>query len=556
MDSVLNIRRDWIILAVLAALTVGLYWQVAGFSFINYDDQDYVYENPAVRFGLRSITARWAFTTTACANYHPLTWISLMVDTDLGKIATWVFDADLGKDNAGIYHLTNMALHVANTLVLFVLLTAMTGFRWRAAFVAALFAVHPMHIESVAWVSERKDVLSTLFWLLTMLAYVAYTREPSLKRYLLIVLAFVLGLLAKPMLVTLPIVLLLMDIWPLRRVVWTAEDGEGLSAAALIREKIPLFVITLASCVATFIAQRLGGAVGSLSDYSLSVRAANALVVCVVYIKKLFWPTGMTIPYPHPGTGLPVWQVAASAVFLVLATLIAIRLSKRAPYVAVGWLWYVITLIPVIGIVQVGRQAMADRYTYIPYLGLFLIVAWGIPELLAKRGGALRSAGLSFLALASVLALSAAAYPAIGYWRDGRTLFTQAVRVCPKSPDAHFNLGKALEDQSDTEAAVEHYRMAVRLRPDYVDAHYNLGCLLAGLGKEAEAVQEFQRTIAIFPGHSRAYNSIGSVLALGGRVREALPYFAKAARLDPSYAEAQRNLKSARSVLAGEAPDP
>jgi len=544
VQSNLRVRRDWPVLAVLALLTLALYWQAVGFEFVNYDDPGYVYQNPYVGQGLSLHTTRWAFTTLYQANWHPLTWLSLMADTNVADLAASVFDLDTGKDNAAVYHLTSILLHLANTLLVFIVLCAMTGRRWRSAFVAALFAVHPLHVESVAWVAERKDVLSTLFWLLATLAYVRYARERGRKRYMLVVAAFVCGLLAKPMLVTLPIALLLLDLWPLRRVGFGNEIPE--TPASLIVEKIPLFALSAASCVVTFFAQRYSGAVGSTLEFPLGVRLANAAVAYTTYIWKMIWPTDLMVPYAHPGATLPAWQVAASALALLALTALAIKLARRAPYVTVGWVWFLVTLIPVIGLVQVGVQSMADRYTYIPLIGLFIVVGWGIPDLLHGLAPAFIRRALAALV---VVVLFLVAYPVVGHWRDSRALFSHGVKACPASGDAHFNLGMALEAEGDMAGAAREYRTAIRLRHGIAEAHYNLGNILMHSGRTQQALAEFEETLKVFPGHAQAHNNIGTILANRGKLEQAIAHFSKAAELDPSDPNIANNLQTARTLL-------
>jgi hypothetical protein len=351
----------------LVAITLAVYLPVRQFGFVNFDDPDYVSANAHIAHGLTRAAVLWAFTTGYAANWHPLTWLSHMIDVQVFGV------------NAGPQHLVNLLLHVLNTLLLFGLLHRMTGARGRSAFVAALFAVHPLHVESVAWIAERKDVLSTLFWMLTMWAYVAYVRRPSWARYLGVAIAFALGLMAKPMLVTLPAVLLLLDVWPLGR---TGVTRLLRPRRALVLEKLPLFALAAVSSVMTFLVQRRGGAVSTVDQYPWASRVANALVEYVVYLGRMCWPARLSIFYPY-SQSLPGWSVAGSLVLLVALSVAVFRAGGRRPYLVVGWLWYVVTLVPVIGLIQIGTQARADRYTYVPLIGIFIMAAWGLPDLLA-----------------------------------------------------------------------------------------------------------------------------------------------------------------------------
>ncbi|NIQ87873.1 MAG: hypothetical protein GWN93_01765, partial [Deltaproteobacteria bacterium] len=399
-----------------------------------------------VHKGLTRESFIWAFTTTDEANWHPLTWLSHMVDCQL-----------YGLNPAG-HHLTNVLLHSASTVLLFLILLGMTGSRWRSALVAALFALHPLHVESVAWVAERKDVLSTLFWMLTLWAYLAYTKRPERKRYLLIIVAFTLGLMAKPMLVTLPFVLLLLDYWPLKRIELgqsasglpaanqpsTIAEKPGAQAFRLLLEKTPLFVLTAASSVVTFVVQKSEGAVGALEVYPLKIRVANALVSYVSYIIKMIWPQNLAVFYPHPGQSLPMWQAVAAGILLVLISIAVIRAGRRQPYLPVGWLWYLGTLVPVIGLVQVGAQAMADRYTYVPLIGLFIMAAWGVPELMKKWHH--RRVALVVSAALVLFALMTCARLQLRHWKNSIALLSHAHAVTAKSYLVHNNLGSALNE--------------------------------------------------------------------------------------------------------------
>jgi Tfp pilus assembly protein PilF len=523
----------------LVVLIAGAFWQVTGHGFVNFDDDKYVTENPHVQAGLTRNGLAWAFTTTRASNWHPVTWISLMADSQLYG------------PNAYGFHTTNLLLHIASALMLFLFLNRVTGSLWRSAFVAAIFGIHPLHVESVAWVAERKDVLSTLFWMLTMWAYLHYTQSPKPTRYLLVVLAFVLGLMAKPMLVTLPFVLLLLDRWPLERL----DQGNGREHdhtrpwRKLVWEKVPLLALAAVSSIVTYVVQQRSGAVGSLEVYPLGVRIANALVAYVNYVAKMLWPAHLAVFYPHPGTSLPIWQVAGSGLVLVWITLLAIR-ARRRPYLAVGWLWYVLTLVPVIGLVQVGGQAMADRYTYIPLIGLFIIIAWGVPELLALwTTEARRRTLLAASAGIVIAALAVCTYLQVGYWRDSVTLFDHAVKVTRRNAVAHNNLGVALVERGELGKAVAHYREALRIKPRYVEAHCNLAIAAIKQGRLDEAIAHCWEALRIRPGDADAHNNLGVALAKQGKLHEALAHFSEALRLDPDKKSARANLARAKTLI-------
>jgi len=463
-------RNQYLVILLLLGVTFGAFYRVLGGEFLRYDDDVYITLNPFVKAGLSRVGLIWAFATGYNANWHPLTWVSHMLDVEVFGM------------NAGGHHLTNLILHLANTMLLFLVLRRMTGFVWRSAFVAALFGVHPLHVESVAWIAERKDVLSTLFWLLTIWAYARYAENPTWTRYLPVVLFFGLGLMAKPMLVTLPFVLLLLDYWPLNRLSFGGKGERTVPVYDLFLEKVPLFAMTALSCLITFRAQQMGGAVGLLEKLPFAVRAGNALVAYTTYIGKMFWPKNLAVFYPHPGADLPVWQAVVAGLALVSITILVIRAGKPRPYLSVGWLWYLGTLVPVIGLVQVGAQAMADRYTYVPMIGLFIMLAWGLPGLGGKR--------LAVPATLVVCALIAVTWRQVGYWRDSISLFRHAISVTEKNAVMHANLGLALRDRGRTDEAIREYREAIRIDPEFAQAHNNLAVALYFKGDYAEAWKE------------------------------------------------------------------
>jgi len=535
-------RALWVSLALIAGC-VAVYGAVWHHDFVYYDDPKYVTENPIVSAGLTSRGVAWALTTGTDANWFPLTWLSHMLDVQLYGM------------NAGGHHLTNVLLHIVSTLLLFGVLLWMTGAPGRSAFVAALFAVHPLHVESVAWVAERKDVLSTLFWMLTLWAYVWYVRQPRLGRYLLLLLLFALGLMTKPMLVTLPFVLLLLDVWPLKRVAMrrAGSDRSGFSASRdqrsltqLVTEKLPLFGLAVLSSIVTFVVQRRGGAVGGLDAYPLTLRVGNALVAYVTYIGKMLWPTRLAAFYPYPRSLSGALVVGAIAV-LIGVSAVVIRAAPRYPYLLVGWLWYLGTLVPVIGLVQVGNQAMADRYTYVPLIGLFIITAWGIPDLLARwryRRIALPTAGALVIAACAVVARGQ-----VQHWRSTTALWTHALGVTDENDVAHNNLGLALARQGKAADAISHYTEALRIRPTYATARTNLGAALASQGKLDEAIANYTEVLRYKPEFAEAHTDLGAALADKGRIEEAIAQYTEAVRLKPDFAEAHANLGVA---LAGQ----
>jgi tetratricopeptide (TPR) repeat protein len=513
-----------LVIAGLSLLILLVFRQVGGHSFINLDDGLYVYQNPHVRGGLSKEGVARAFTTFHAANWHPLTWISHMTDVQL-----------FGLD-AGWHHRVNVLFHLANTALLFLVLWRMTGGLWQSAFVAALFAVHPLHVESVAWVAERKDVLSTLFWLLTMGAYLGYVRRPSVQRYLPVFVFLALGLMCKPMLVTLPFVLLLLDGWPLDR----------LSLRTLGRrvlEKAPLLGLSTASCIITYIAQSQGKAVVPLGNMSVGPRLSNALVSYAIYLEKAVWPSSLAVFYPHPatiGAGIPAWKIAGAVLLLAGISFLALRERRRRPYLAAGWLWYLGTLVPVIGFVQVGAAAHSDRYTYVPLIGVFLAVAWGVPELLPKRRW--RKWVLGVAAGSVLAALTVASWFQVGYWRDNFSLYSRTLAVTEGSWMVLLNLGSAYGDRGEFSKASTYYREALRIKPDYVEAWYGLGMVSVNFGRQEEAIGYFKEALRSKPDFAPALYSLGQAQTELGRIQEAAGNYAEAVRIDPDYLDAWYNL--------------
>ena len=534
--SAFSRRALWVSLALIAANLI-VYAQVWNHDFVNYDDPDYVTANPIVSDGLTRHGVSWAFTTVHSSNWHPLTWLSHMLDVQLYGL------------NPGPHHLTSLLFHMVNTLLLFWLLHRMTAALGRSAFVAGLFAVHPLHVESVAWVAERKDVLSTLLGLLTICAYVAYVRQPRVRRYCLVLLLFALGLMAKPMLVTLPLVLLLLDFWPLRRIESGPNPPGGaeprrdwrLQTFRLVLEKLPLLGLAAASSIVTLVAQRRGGSVTGLEKLPLKFRAASALVSYAAYIGKMLWPARLAVFYPYPRTLPAAWVVGALLGLLGISVAV-MRAGLRHPYLPVGWLWYLGTMVPVIGLVQVGSQLMADRYTYVPLIGLFIMVAWGIPELVARwRPPGMVLPAAAFLA---ILACMLTAWGQVQYWQNSSTLWEHAQNVTTGNYLAYNNSGVTLAKQGKMDQAILAFSEALRIEPGYADVHNNLGKALASQGRLGEAIAEYSDAVSIKPGFAEAHYNMGNALADQGRTDEAIAQYSQALRIKPDFPGAHDSLGS------------
>lgn len=539
--------------AILFLLTIAVYAQVRNFEFVNYDDPDYV-ANPHVQNGLTADGVKWAFTSTEAANWFPITRLSHLLD------------AQLFRSDAGMHHLVNVVIHAFTTLLVFAFFLRATQDLWRSAFVAFLFALHPLHVESIAWIAERKDVLSAFFFFLGLWCYVRYTsRLPALA-------AFCCGLMAKPMAVTFPLVLLLLDIWPLRR------------PSKIVREKLPFLAIASVAAVGTYLVQQDSRAVKTFDVIPLGLRIENALVSYATYILKTFWAGDLAVFYPYPQT-IPIWEVAAAAALLTAISVIAALTFKIRPYLAVGWCWFLITLLPVIGLIQVGAQAHADRYMYIPMTGLAIMLAWGFNTRPLLAIGAAVLACIGCLWITSIQ---------IGYWRNTESLFTHALVVTTRNYVAEHNLGLAMsDDPARLPDAIAHYRAALAIRPDSVEARTDLGTGLAKMGqfdqaiaeyqtalqlapdceicrknlqvaqkqmaaslyesavalqksgRNREAIDQFKTVLGIEPDFADAHNNLGVALANLGRVKEAIEQFKTALRLKPDYEDAKYNLDMA-----------
>ena len=537
----------WLTIAVCCFLAVAV-WVVFGqtrnHGFVNFDDNVYVYENPAVIRGVGWSGIAWAFSHSVSWNWHPLTVLSHMLDCRL-----------YGLNHPAGHHLTNVLLHAATVIMLFLVLKNMTGLRtnaaapqaggfWSSAFVAAVFAIHPLRVESVAWVSERKDVLSGLFFMLTLWAYHQYVlrlkvQSPKSKVWYGLALGlFALGLMSKPMLVTLPFVLLLLDYWPLKRIPDFRLRFSALKP--LVVEKIPFLLLAVAACVGAVLAQK--GAIVSVEKLALPWRIGNALTACAIYLKQMVYPVGLAVFYPHPENHLSAWQMGMSGLLLTLITAAVLTGRRKHPYLLVGWLWYLGMLVPVLGIMQVGSQAHADRYTYLPQIGLFILVSWGLMELCG--GWRYRRAVLGSVAGAMLAGLLAVAYIQTGYWKDSVTLWTHTLDCTSGNYVAHKNLGNALADQGKSAEAIQHFEQALQIKPD-AQAHFNWGTTLAEQGKLAEAVPHFEQALQLDPDYAKAHNNFGNVLAAQGRFAEAVPHYRRVLELNPDYVEAHFNLGNA-----------
>ncbi|HAJ26671.1 MAG TPA: hypothetical protein DCG53_05410 [Syntrophus sp. (in: bacteria)] len=578
----------WICLCI-ALLTFAVYGQVKDHAFVDFDDYEYITENPHVRSGLSIDNIVWAFTSYHSNNWHPITWISHMVDVQL-----------FGLNPAG-HHLVNVCFHLLNTILLLLLLRQMTGNLWPSAFVAALFALHPLHVESVAWAAERKDVLSTFFWLLTTWMYVRFTETPGWKHYGLIMLFFTLGLMAKQMLVTLPFVLLLLDYWPLGRMAVKGGQRQA-PVSRLIVEKIPLFALALSAAIIVFVVQQQSGVLYSLTPFPLQIRLENALVSYVSYLGKMLWPVNLAVFYPHPLDSLALWKVLGAAGLLIAVSAAVIRKGRRHPYLITGWFWYLGTLIPVIGLVQVGVQAMADRYTYIPLIGIFIMIAWGGQELFSfraeekatgakwdqpagpplsagkhgkhgKAGKAPRPSPLSalsstetgdgsilhtkmepspvsariiFAAAAAVLIiLSLLTWRQVGSWRDNVTLYSHAARAVPGNYWAYNNLGAALASRGQIDAAMTWFAESLKIMPHYPGANQNMAAALYKQGRYEEAEPLLAKALKLQPRNPDLHITLGAVLLKMGKNAEAAAHFQEALNLRPGDGNAAAGLREA-----------
>jgi len=560
---------DLLVCLGLVAVTLAVFGQTLTHDFVNFDDHVYVYENPLVIRGLSTEGIIEAFTHTHARNWHPLTTLSHMLDCQLYGL------------NARGHHLTNVILHTISVLLLFLVLKQMTAALWQSAFVAALFAIHPLHVESVAWIAERKDVLSAVFFLLTLATYVQYTRQPSALRYLLVLLLFAFGLMSKPMLVTLPFVLLLLDYWPLSRI-GAQKSAIRRRLPTLIKEKLPLFALSAFSCIATLFAQRQGPS--AIDQLPFLWRLENTFVTYVTYIWQMLWPAQLVVFYPHPNGHLPFLKVIAAVALLVGISLLVMSLRRTQPYLITGWFWYLGMLVPVIGLVQVGEQAHADRYTYLPQIGLYIMITWTVGRLLLEstRFGRALVGGIAAI---TIVSLGACAFSQGSYWKNSETLWNHALAVTGENDVAHnnlgflflrrgeldnaisefqtaldirsrntqshyslgtaliqSNLGNALARKQLWDAAIDHLQEAIRLRPDYADAHFNLGSVLFQQGRIDQAIVQWQATLAIRPRDAEAHRNVADALSKQGKVKEATSEYEQVLNIAPQDVVTLNNL--------------
>ena len=534
-----------LIYLALALATFVAFEQVRLCKFTSTDDVKFAAKNQHVKAGLTRESIAWAFTTTTTANWMPLTWLSVMADSQ-------IFGA-----SSATFHLMNLFYHLLNVLLLFMVLKKMTGTLWQSAFVAAVFALHPLRVESVAWVAERKDVLSGLFWMLTIAAYLRYAQRPSVRRYLLVAFALSLGLMAKPMLVTLPCVLLLVDYWPLGRLQWGRpnagqelpdSESAGLtykktSLGRLIAEKLPLFILVAASSVVTVIVQQTEGAVGSLDRYTLTARANNALVSYISYIGKMIWPTRLAVLYPHPGHSLPAWKPIIALLILVGVSAGVIYLVRRkrdfAPLL-VGWLWYLGTLVPVIGLVQVGAQSMADRYTYIPSIGILIMLAWGAAGF--SRGLRFRNIVLGVLTALLLILLTLCTRAQVGHWKNSLALFGHTVEVTRNNYLVHYHYANALVKDGRLDEAAFHFQKSLRINPRYKKPYDKLAKVFFDLGKVDEAIAVCKKRLGIGKPDPAIYHRLGMAYTRKGAGKLAIQSFKESLRLKPDSAPTHENL--------------
>lgn len=561
-------------------ITAAVYGQVRGFDFIYYDDGGYVFENPHVRDGWTAEGFKWAFTTQHSRHWHPMTWLSHMTDCELFGLAP------------GWHHLTSLFLHMANTLLLFFLFQRMTGALLKSALVAALFSVHPLHVETVVWVSDRKDLLCAFFWLLTMWAYIFYCERTGILRYLVVFLCFTLALLSKSMAVTLPFVLLLMDYWPLgrfqhRRPGTESEPGkwgfpgsgrEGRKILWLLAEKMGFFLFGGVALLVALLSMYWSKSADLWMVSTDSELIARAPVTCVIYLGKMIWPFGLMVPYPDLGK-VEIWETTGALILLTFISVVAIRWARKRPYFLFGWLWYLITLMPVLGLVYGAPHKIADRYTYMPLVGLFVIVVWGIEDMMSRLPN--RRTVLAALAGILISALSIGAWVQASHWKNSTSIlkhalvlnpgnylsmnslgnllaeqgylreavfyYSRALEIKPDYAKVHTNLGAALRQLGESEEAVRHYSEALRIDPNDWKAHYNLANLLAGRGDIEAAIVNYSEALKIKPDYAKAHNNLGVALIRQGRLEAAVNHFTEAVRMDPGFAEAYYNLGRART---------
>jgi hypothetical protein len=529
------VRIEFVISLFLVVVILFIYYQTRNYDFVLLDDDVYITENPFVVGGLKSENIKWAFLNSHGGFWVPLTWLSYMIDSQLHGL------------KPGYYHMTNLIFHICNTLLLFFIFRQMTGDVAQSWFVAALFAVHPVHVESVAWISERKDLLFAFFWLLTMGSYCYYVKRPGFWRYFLVILFFIAGLMSKPMIVTLPFVLLLLDYWPLRRLRFKGvaraetESPQG-SPAKIVLEKVPLILLSIGAGVLTLLKQQAHGAVSSLGSFPISHRISNALVSYLKYMVNMIWPHDLAAVYPYPAS-IPLWQILGTCLLMILLTFLIFKLSAKHPYLAVGWLWFLGTLIPVIGIIKIGSHAMADRYTYMTFVGLYIIVAWGLPDIFNRFG--VKKIVLGSAAAAAIVVLMLAAKNQTSTWRNSIRLFTHAIEVTEDNYLAQRNLGLALAYQGKLNPAMAHFMKALKINPKSARSYNDIGTCLMITGKIDDAIGYLKKALDLQPNFAKAHNNLGLVLMAKRNYGEAAAHFREALRVEPNLVSARQNLQEA-----------
>ena len=540
-------RQMLVIGLVLSALILAVFSRLTGYDFVSYDDANYVSNNPLVRDGLSRQSIAWAFTTRHSGYWHPVTWIAHMLDCQLFGL------------NAGAHHLGNILIHMANTLLLFSLLSRSAGSVRKSAFVAALFAVHPLHVESVAWIAERKDLLSTFFWLLTLGAYLQYVEQRRKWSYVLAMAVYAIGLMTKPMIVTLPAIFLLLDFWPLNRLARIPKSAQAWrrTGFVLALEKAPFFVLALMSAAVTFLTTKAGGVVPSLDQLTMGMRMKNTVVAYAMYLFKMVWPMDLAVLYPF-NPQLPTWKVASSVLLLVAISVLVIAYARRRPYLVTGWLWYLVMLLPVIGLVQAGAQSMADRYSYLSLVGIFIMLTWGVSEVAdytnARRGHFFLFSTVFRCSAAGlvILALAARSWFQVGYWRNTATLFEHAGQVTENNYIAFINRGLIASEEGRFDEALGYYRKALNICPNYSIIYSEMGMTLMQQGKIDAAICAFRHSLDMKPDNPRVYNNLGIALAKQGKLDEAVAHFIKALSIRPDDDQAHQNFIRALTKMDDE----
>ncbi len=535
-----KIRFEFVICLSLILAILYIYYQTKNFDFVLLDDDVYILQNPFVARGLSADNVKWAFFSSHGGFWIPLTWLSYMGDSQLHGL------------NAGYYHVTNLIFHILNTLLVFAVFRQMTGDLWRSGFVAALFAVHPVHVESVAWVSERKDLLFAFFWLLTIWCYQRYAQLPSLWRYAFVILTFIAGLMSKPMMVTLPFVLLLLDYWPLSRIQLKNIPAPGAgyptySTVKLIWEKVPLIMLSLGVSGLTFVLQQAHGAVSSIESSPIGQRIEHILVSYTKYIFKMLWPQDLTAVYPYSAV-IPIWQIAGSGLLLGLFSLLVFKNLAKSPYLVTGWLWFLGTLVPVIGLVKIGSHAMADRYTYVTFIGLYMLIAWGIPEILGRFKR--KRLALATIAMGVIVTGMMIARNQTTHWVNSVRLFSHVIEINPHSFLAQRNLGLALSYGGELDRAVGHFEKALKLDPSSARCYNDIGTYYLVKGRYDESIGYFKKALHFQSEYPKAHNNLGLALMAQKQYAAAAYHFQAALKTNPNFRLARQNLQKANTALA------